>query len=79
MLQSVTWEGALRMYKFEQVSSISDQISLAAGPCTVRSHVQRRGGQGWGQEGPCTVRSNVQRRSDQGWEVPVWLGPMHHG
>ena len=53
------------MNKFQQASSLGHQMSLAAngGPCTVRSHVQREGGQdqglGWGQGAFCMVRSNV--------------------
>ena len=51
------------MNKFEQLASDVDQISLAGGPCTMRSHGQGHGDQG---AGPCTVRSNAS------WVMITW-------
>ena len=57
--------GGPQVNKFQQASSLGHQMSLEAngGPCTVRSHVQREGGQdqglGWGQGAFCMVRSNA--------------------
>ena len=80
------WGMGPHMSKFEQVSSLCHQTSLAGGgggPCIVRSHVQGR----WGQRlevsstvrshvlGPCTGSSHIQGIGI----VLVHGGPRHHG
>ena len=63
-------EGGTQVNKFEQVSSLGHQISLAGGraggPCSMRSHI-------WGVGSACTVRSHGEEEAGLGrGEVPVW-------